>query len=464
MRLLRTFLVLLFVQPLLLAQKGHEIKVKINGYEQDVLYMAYHYGSKQYVNDTVYRQTDDSFVIQGDEPLEPGNYMLVLAPDNSIFDLLINDDEQHFSLEMDKAKMLETVELKGKATDNQLFINYLLFLNETRAEAEQFQTAEGDSETSATTAQKQKDLDARVAAYQRKLISENPESLTAALIKSSIPIDYPEFEGEEQELQKKQWRYTQKHFFDNIDLADGRLLRTALLEPRINHFIDKLQVQHPDTIAVAIDYVLDKLEPAEENFKYFVIHFLNKYARSKIVGMDAVYVHMVENYYRNGKAPWTDADQLKKILDNSARLKPLLIGEIAPDIQLQKRDGSKLNLHNFDSDYTVLYFWRYDCEHCKKSTPTLKEFQKEFKEKGVSIFAVCTKYDDEVAGCWDYVDEQGLEDWTHLVDPVNASKFSDKYNIRSTPQIFILDKNKKIISKRIGADQLADVITRLTKK
>ena len=32
------------------------------------------------------------------------------------------------------------------------------------------------------------------------------------------------------------------------------------------------------------------MEPAKETFKYYLVHYLNKYAASKIVGFDAVYV------------------------------------------------------------------------------------------------------------------------------------------------------------------------------
>jgi hypothetical protein len=35
------------------------------------------------------------------------------------------------------------------------------------------------------------------------------------------------------------------------------------------------------------------------------------------------------------------------------------------------------------------------------------------------------------------------------------------YNIKSTPQLYILDRNKEILSKRIGAEQLEEVMDRI---
>jgi hypothetical protein len=35
------------------------------------------------------------------------------------------------------------------------------------------------------------------------------------------------------------------------------------------------------------------------------------------------------------------------------------------------------------------------------------------------------------------------------------------YDLKTTPQIYILDKDKKIISKRLGAEQLDELMMRL---
>ncbi|RME95416.1 MAG: TlpA family protein disulfide reductase, partial [Bacteroidetes bacterium] len=111
--------------------------------------------------------------------------------------------------------------------------------------------------------------------------------------------------------------------------------------------------------------------------------------------------------------------------------------------------------------YTVLYFWRYDCGHCKKSTPDMKAFYEEFADKGVTLFAVCSKLRDEVPECWEYIDENEIGDWLHVVDPYGRSRYMSIYDLRSTPQIYVLDADKKIISKRLGADQLSDFMRRV---
>jgi len=58
--------------------------------------------------------------------------------------------------------------------------------------------------------------------------------------------------------------------------------------------------------------------------------------------------------------------------------------------------------------------------------------------------------------CWDSIKENKMDHWINVTDPYLQGK--SKYNVKSNPRIFVLDKNKKIISKGIGSDQLKEVL------
>ncbi len=441
------------------AQEGYRVEVEIDGFTEDQLYLGYYYGDKQYLKDTVDRSEAGTFVFEDDEPLFPGVYLVVLPPDNNYFQILIDEDEQRFRLTTRVDDLQGSMAVEG-SPENTLFYDYLGFLEERRQEAQALADTGVDASAPEVGA-----IDQRVRGRQEEIIAKHPRSFTAAIIRANMPIQPPAFEGDEETVQTRTWRYFQKHFFDHIDLADPRMLRTPFLFERVDYYVEKLQVQHPDTLARAIDTVLVRMRPAPQTFKFYLIHFLNTYARSKIVGMDAVYVHLVENYYATGEADWTDEEQLASIIDNARRLKPLLIGQTAPDLTVQRRDGSSVSLHEVEAPYTVLYFWRYDCGHCKETTPHLKTFFESYQDTGVKIFALCVKRDaEEIEGCWEYVDEQEIGDWIHAVDPGYSSFFPVKYNIKSTPQIYVLDADKRIVSKQIGGEQLPELMDRLLEK
>jgi hypothetical protein len=63
----------------------------------------------------------------------------------------------------------------------------------------------------------------------------------------------------------------------------------------------------------------------------------------------------------------------------------------------------------------------------------------------------------------DYVNEHHLYDWVNAFYPFSI-KFKELYNVVSTPSIFILDKNRRIIAKRIGPEQCEEIINFELKK
>jgi glutaredoxin-related protein len=58
-----------------------------------------------------------------------------------------------------------------------------------------------------------------------------------------------------------------------------------------------------------------------------------------------------------------------------------------------------------------------------------------------------------------YVRDQKL-DWINLADPHMRSNFRYEYNIETTPQLYILDEDKKIIAKKLDVEQIEEFINR----
>ena len=96
------------------------------------------------------------------------------------------------------------------------------------------------------------------------------------------------------------------------------------------------------------------------------------------------------------------------------------------------------------------------------------KFAKDYKDKGVAVFAICTSLatrDDagnltmkEVDKCWTTISEREMDVFFNTVDPYHRSRYKTVYDIKTTPQIYVLDKDKTILSKRLGAEQLPEVI------
>ncbi|MCG8410920.1 MAG: hypothetical protein MI739_06530, partial [Bacteroidales bacterium] len=51
-----------------------------------------------------------------------------------------------------------------------------------------------------------------------------------------------------------------------------------------------------------------------------------------------------------------------------------------------------------------------------------------------------------------------FDDWINVWDNYNMTNFRFFYNINSTPSIYLLDENKKIIAKRISHETLKEIL------
>jgi len=464
----RIFLILIFSMSAWIgvAQKNFEIKFEFDNYENDTLLLAYFYADRQLIQDTVLADQNGEFIYSGEDTLDGGVYILMFFPEKDYIQFLINEKETFFTIKGDRND-LSRPQFIG-SPDNELFYGYLDFIKVLKAKADELnairqQAVFEKSDTSEIDDQRVQ-LDQSVKQYQNEIIHNNPESITSILIKGNREVEFPEFDADGEELEKLKFYYYRNHFLDGIDLGNPVVLRTPFINYKIERYLEKLTVQMQDSIIVSVDYLLQKMEPSLNTWKFYVAHILNKYANSKVIGMDGVYVHMVDTYYASGRTPWADAETLEKIIDNADKLRDVLLGKIAPDVTLYTEAGKEVRLHEIESPYTVLVFWAPDCGHCKKSMAAVVEFDEKFKSKGVSTVSICTKHMDKTASCWEFVKEKNMEGFAYnLADEYHRSRFQVKYNIRTTPQIFILDKDKKILIKRLASEKLEDVMLEILK-
>ena len=348
---------------------------------------------------------------------------------------------------------------------------------------EQKKNSKSDEEKN-KIANQMKAIDAEVKNYKNKVIAENPNTFVAKFIKATQEIEVPE---PPKDANGKiidstfQYKYYKNHYFDNFDISDPRLLRSPIYEDKIINYIDKVIVPIPDSINKEIDMLIAKSRTSPELFRYMLVTLFNHYAQSQIMGYDAVTLYIADKYYIK-ESTWNDSTYIKKLKDQVAKKLPLVIGKTAPDIRLVfvpsqhfidaadsialKKNpyvGAFFNLTDIKNDFIILYFWEADCSHCKVATPQMYDVFKKLKDKNVSVIAISCLFGEEGKVKWvNFVNEHKLYDWINAWNPYDY-KFKELYDISSTPNIFILDKNYKIIAKRIGPEQCEEIIDHFRK-
>lgn len=447
----------------LLAQAGHRIQIELDNYEHDTIIVGYYYGEQTLILDSLVRTGDKQFIVEGEDTLKQGIYLFLTQPDNSFTQFIINED-QHFSLSTD---VLEPGKVSFEGSDeNDLFYDYLTFLTEQRKKIEQLnvdkEEAKKVGQDTLQFEEKKAKYDDMVRARQLEIIEKHPSTIMRLLMDANIPLEVPEYAGTDEEIQRQKYYWYRKHYFDRIHLGHQATLRTPFIHQRVQYYIKNLTPMDPDSISQTLDGLFTQMEPAEDLYRYYLSHFLNKYAKSKIVGYDAIYVHLVDNYYAEGKAPWVSEENMKKITRNARGIKPTLAGKTAKDFTVYTEDGTPITLSKMDADYKVLFFWSPDCGHCAKAIPDIVEFNDKWKDKGVELITICNRSGDKYQECWKAVQDKGMEELVNTGDEKRVATLLSKYYVTTTPKIYIIDRDQKIVLKGIGAQQLDEVLTKIT--
>ncbi|WP_052180985.1 thioredoxin-like domain-containing protein [Alistipes sp. ZOR0009] len=451
------------------ANKGkHLIEIKINGLKDTTLMLGYHFGASKYVLDTVKVNSSGVALIQGDSLLAKGIYIAIL-PDKTNFDFLI-DKDQIFSIETSKNNLWENLKFKNSPI-NSNFIAYQHFMKtkqeQVTAIQKQMKADSTNKELQKQLQEKLKTVDQEVKDVWKTTREKENGNLLSTLIALVETPSIPEFNIPAGAANPDSIRwvmgytYQKNHYWDNINLSDEGILRTPIFESRLKGFFTNILIQTPDSLNMEVDRFIAKTEGNKNTYQYVVSYLLNHFNQSNIMSHDAVFVHIAENYYINKKAPWANEELMTKLKERVNRLRPNLVGKIAPNLVLESDNGEYIALNQIKAKYTIVYFWEPDCSHCQKETPILYNFYNKVRDKGIQVYAIYTQYKKEE---WQKSLAEKGYDWINVWDANYNSNFRALYDITSTPTVFLLDKDKKIIAKKISVETLEQIVNDLLSK
>ena len=309
---------------------GHKITGTITGLQDSTVMLAYYFGGKQYATDTAV-VINGKFIFEGDKKLKGGMYLVVLS-ESRYFDIIVS--EQHFSFSTKIDDLIGSMTFKN-SKENPVFYEYLNFITNMQKEVtplrKQLETAEGENRKSLQ--EKATAIDSKVKKFRSDFMKNNADKFFSKIVIATTEIEIPESPLDSTGNPDKTfpYRFYKKHFWDNIDFSDERMLRTPIFYNKMDQYLDKLTAKHPDSINVSADVLVELSKANSEIFQYVVSYITSTYERSKIMGMDAVFVHMVENYYITNQCDWVDSTQLVKIADRAQKIAPNLIGRKASE-------------------------------------------------------------------------------------------------------------------------------------
>lgn len=447
-----------------LAQPGYKIDLKIKGLKDTTAYLGYYYGETTYLKDTAKVDSQGQCSFKGKKNLPQGVYFFVLNK-TKFFDFIVSAN-QHFILETSLDDNIRQMKVTGDE-DNRLYFENMVFISEQHKLADPFikiiqdSTLDEDAKKSARESfQKVNDV---VVAKQAEIIDKYPATLTARMLKMTRRIDVPPAPKKADGTIDStfQLRYYREHFFDNFDLGDPALVQLShpYYQEKMNEYLDVLFLQMPDTLMAAIDGMAVKAKKNQDAYKYLIWTAVYKYQKPSIMGLDEVYVRLIDKYFLTGEMDFWVTPPFKKQLKESVdKLRNSLIGKTGTNLSMQDQNFQQKSLYDIKKKYTIIYFFDPDCGHCKVESPKLVEFYSKNKEKfNIEVFAVSA--DTSMQKMRNYIREMKMT-WITVNGPRSYTGHYGKfYYAETTPTIYVLDDKKKIIAKGLQTDKLEEFFT-----
>ena len=451
------------------AKDGYKIVLNMPGVKDSMVYLAHYYGKTL---PTIYK-TDSAYFKNGVATLHSntaeigGIYIMLLSDKQTYFEFLLNNGDD-MTIDADSKNLPTGLAFKN-SPENDRFVDYIKFLKSfgTRQQgfANEMKTAKSKDD-STKVRDKMTAAGKELISYRRNYVQQHPKTLLASIFNA---LEIPQVPEGVHKLPDGKvdsnyaYNYYKSHYWDKFDFTDDRLIQTPIYDAKLDEYFNKLVLPVPDSMEKEADTLLARTRGHKELFKYTLWWTTRNVETSKIMGMDQAFVYMVETYYTRGDAYWLDDTSLQKYTDRVMKIAPNIIGNPAPEINMQDVNGKPVPLSSVKAKYTVIIFWEPSCGHCQHEIPLLDSvYRANLKARGVKIYSVRT--DDPVEQWQKFIKEHKIEDWINVYDPNHQSDYRGKYDVYSTPTIYLLDEKHIIRGKRLDHTNITEVIDMLERK
>ena len=451
--------------------QNYKVTLQAPQYHTGIAYLTYHMGKNLAVEDSAAVSSKGVAIFAGKRKLPAGIYAMVLPGKNKSVDFLI-DKEQLISIKIDTTDLVAKTIVTGSPA------NILLqqYQNTIATKAKLLDVEKNAFISSKTNADsvlheaRYNKLNKDLNEYRESIVKAQPKSMLAALLNAmrdpaslnNKPITHSD------SLQN--YYYYKAHYWDGVTFMDDRIIRTPFFLPRLEKYYKELIVPEADSIIQQADYQLLLARSSPEMYKFLLNWLTDEYMNPKYMGLDAVFVHLFEKYHSKGLSPWLNEKQMESVSRRAYMLMANLIGAKAADLEMLDSLKKPTPLYSVDADYAVVVFWDPTCGHCKQELPLIDSvYRASWKEHNVKIYAVLSADSKEdLKGEWlKYIGLHHLGDWINVYQTKEietattaAQKpgYRQLYDVTLTPTLYLLDKEKRIVAKKLTWQQLDELL------
>ena len=455
------------IQKATSSDSSFTVTLKTPSYKAGIAFLCYHMGKNLDIEDSAAVSNQGIAIFKGNRFLPGGIYAIVFPGKNLTFDFFI-DKGQDITILADSAD-LQNVIIQG-SPENDLFKEYQGYVGIKGGQMQQERNAYSASKNSQDSTLHQDNytrMNKELNDYRDGIIKNHPTSMMTTCLNAMKEPEILFKKPLTRQDSLDNYNYYRLHYWDGVTFMDSRVIRTPFFLPKLERYYREVLPQAPDTIIKDLDYKLLLARSSPEMFKFLLNWFTDEYINPKYMGQDAIFVHLFEKYHSKGVSYWLNEKQMEAVSRRAYMQMSNLIGVTAANLEMVDTTGKPSSLFNLNAEYTLVIFWDPTCGHCKEEVPRIDSiYRATWKAKGVRIYSVLSD-NDKKKEFVEYIKEHKIGDWTNVYETKEMEKiiadakrpgFKQLYDVIQTPTLFLLDKEKRIIGKKLGFEQLNDFL------
>ena len=422
-RILLIFL-LTFAPIVMMSQVN--IRVEIENHDDSLYYLLKYKSDKSLVAIDTSTVEKDKTIFKQNANYPEGIYVLADSKQNPIFEILLGKD-QKFSITVGDLMRNDTYIIKGSKETSAYFYIY----NKTNYNRLYIKALESEIEYFPDNAKKIDSIKLNHNEYLESIRIKDRNSFLRTYIGYNKEIIVP------QEYKNKSEQYIIDHYFDDMSLSDVRILNTRLLKNKLDdYFNNYMSKQSTDVVLQKIDYLIGRTTAGYRDIPQDLVNhevrdYILWYLYSQYFDNDIIYTHLSDVYFSKLEINNLTENIRSEIVKRADILRKITIGRIAPTFTYIDDEGKQIDLSEIDSKNTVLFFYKPDCQKC-------------IREK--RILGLIKNRQENLTILYINISEENYHNVSQDV--------AVKYDIKTTPTIYILDKDKRIIAKNIKAEEI----------
>lgn len=380
-----------------------KIRVNIENHIDSIYYLIKYTSDKSHCVIDTSSLSSGYKIFSNKTDYDEGIYVIADSKQNPLFEILIGKD-QKFSIHVEELMELKSYEVKGsKETESYFKVYSRTFYDRLHIKA-----LESELKYHPENIRKIDSIKNELYKYQESMLRKDNDSFLNTYIK-----------------------FTEDRPICDLPLCDERILNSRLLKNKLDKYFDNSSTtQTPELICNKIDEFVLSTNDCQETRDYILWYLYSKYFNPEKTENELVYIHLVDEYFSKLEIENLTENIRKEIIRRADVLRKITIGQVAPSFQYIDENGDIVDLDDIRSKFTVLFFYKPDCQKCIRDKRILGLVKKRIND--IEILHI------------DISEENNS----------TSQDIIDKYDIMTTPTIYLLNEKKEIIAKHIKAERI----------